>query len=485
MAVARYWRLVGLEAHAGGDLELSELHLYDGAGRADVPGMLSASAAPIAGAVSDLSDGNSATLCRFAVGDVAAGGFKLEWDLGAGNEKDCAGVRIGASTDPNLFLARCFLQSSTDGYAWNTTASWDRFAWPGAGTMTVAPQVGDSSYNNVTLLMHCDSATDSSATPKTITASGGAAFTGAGLFGAGLRIAGAGVVLVDHHADLSLGSSDFTVEIAYYPTSVSAVAILLNKANGTNTPYPLQLYHTAGGGLIARSYNASGLQDWQISAGTLVANQWNYIAVERSGSTIRLYLGGAVVGTTTFSGTAADNSNAVSIGAYSTAAYPINGVLDEIRVTKGVARYMGAYSPQASPFPNTTGGGGVVLVAPPVRTPVHVSTTGASAPVPSPDMRTFGPLVGRDVEFGGRASITGTVGIKGTGGAPDTMTKSRVRLLRQRDGLLAREVWSDPVTGAFAFHGLDPAQQFIALAEDNAGVFAPVAADRRTPEVPA
>lgn len=113
--------------------------------------------------------------------------------------------------------------------------------------------------------------------------------------------------------------------------------------------------------------------------------------------------------------------------------------------------------------------------------------TVASAAVPGP-ARTVAldaPQRVRDLEFGGTASITGAVGIKGTGGAPDTMTRSRVRLLRQRDGLLAREVWSTPVTGAFAFHGLDPAQQFIALAEDQDGVFAPVAADRRTPEVPA
>ena len=90
----------------------------------------------------------------------------------------------------------------------------------------------------------------------------------------------------------------------------------------------------------------------------------------------------------------------------------------------------------------------------------------------------------RDMEFGGRASIVGDVGIKGAGGAPDTMVKSRVRLLRQRDGLLARETWSNPATGAFAFDGLDESQQFIALAEDSSGVYAPVAADRRVPGVP-
>ena len=53
------------------------------------------------------------------------------------------------------------------------------------------------------------------------------------------------------------------------------------------------------------------------------------------------------------------------------------------------------------------------------------------------------------------------------------------------DGLLARETWSNPHTGAFAFDGLDERQQFIALAEDGSGVYAPVAADRRVPGGPA
>ena len=40
MAAARYWRLVGIETYAGGDLELSELHLYGASGRLDAAATL-------------------------------------------------------------------------------------------------------------------------------------------------------------------------------------------------------------------------------------------------------------------------------------------------------------------------------------------------------------------------------------------------------------------------------------------------------------
>jgi hypothetical protein len=85
----------------------------------------------------------------------------------------------------------------------------------------------------------------------------------------------------------------------------------------------------------------------------------------------------------------------------------------------------------------------------------------------------------RDMEFGGSGTIYGTTKIKGT---PNTPTKARVRLLRDRDGLLARETWSDPATGAYSFTGIDTAQQFTVLAQDLNGAFRPVAASQLTPE---
>ena len=89
-------------------------------------------------------------------------------------------------------------------------------------------------------------------------------------------------------------------------------------------------------------------------------------------------------------------------------------------------------------------------------------------------------LNARDAEVGGLGTLYGTTKIKGT---PNLPTKARVVLLHQRSKLPVRETWSDPVTGAFAFTGIDTNQQFLTLAEDAAGNFRPVAANRLTPEV--
>ena len=81
--------------------------------------------------------------------------------------------------------------------------------------------------------------------------------------------------------------------------------------------------------------------------------------------------------------------------------------------------------------------------------------------------------------------IWGTTKIKGAAGTPDAPAKSRVVLLHQRSKLPVREVWSDPITGAFVFEGIDTTQQFLTLAEDAAGNFRPVAASQLVAEVQA
>ena len=79
---------------------------------------------------------------------------------------------------------------------------------------------------------------------------------------------------------------------------------------------------------------------------------------------------------------------------------------------------------------------------------------------------------------GGQGIITGTVKIKGT---PDYAVSRRVRLYRDRDGMLVGETWSDPTTGTYTFDGLDRLQRYTVLALDHTGNFRAVPADNLTP----
>jgi len=72
-------------------------------------------------------------------------------------------------------------------------------------------------------------------------------------------------------------------------------------------------------------------------------NEWTHIAVVRNGSTVTIYSNGTSVGSTTFSGSIASPSTPLMIGgilagqSWDTTKY-FTGYIDDVRITKGVAR---------------------------------------------------------------------------------------------------------------------------------------------------
>jgi hypothetical protein len=90
------------------------------------------------------------------------------------------------------------------------------------------------------------------------------------------------------------------------------------------------------------------------STNNVTTGQWYYFALTRSGTTARLFLNGNL-----------EASGTSSVNFYETAqalgrVYPtstgttqyLNGYLDDVRVTKGVARYTTNFTPPGGPFPN-------------------------------------------------------------------------------------------------------------------------------------
>jgi hypothetical protein len=83
-------------------------------------------------------------------------------------------------------------------------------------------------------------------------------------------------------------------------------------------------------------------------------NTWYHIALVRSGSTNTLYVDGTSVGTYTFSSSLTDNS--LTVGSVvnfrdTTSTYHFNGYMDDLRITKGYARYTTTFTPPTAAFP--------------------------------------------------------------------------------------------------------------------------------------
>lgn len=485
MAAARYWRVIGIDVDGGADLELSALWLYDSSVRVDGSATLSCSHAPISGALTALQDADAGTSCRFSGAVVKSGGFWLRWDFGVGVTPSVVLPRPGAASEARNFAVGMTLQFF-DGSRWSSQDTFARIPWPGGGQMAAFDSLGGEPYfSDVWALLRMDGASgasasavaDASSTPKNFTAYGSPVYSSAARHSEGTSVRFDGASYLESVESFS-APGEFSVELwanyasfanygALFSIGDSKVAGGLElQANTLTSPAGLLIY--ANGSLVLST-----------SAGILNAGTGYAVQVSRDASgVLRIFVGGVVRAslsiTTAFSGR-------VVIGAerYGSVDNKAYAYIDEVRITGGRSRNTSDYVPTAAAFPGGSGAS-LVLEAASGRGSTSRALIAAAQSVPAHSIERMRASIARDIEHGGPGTIYGTTKTKGT---PNQPTHARVVLLHQRSKLPVRETWSDPVTGNFAFTGIDTTQQFLTLAEDAAGNFRPVAANRLAPEV--
>jgi len=222
-------------------------------------------------------------------------------------------------------------------------------------------------FANVSLLLRMDGSngsttfTDSSPYALTVTASGNAQISTAQsrFGGASAAFDGIGDYLtVSNNNSLKLGSGNFTIEYWFYPTNLSGIKQHLNtdvtpSGNATQASYAIITNGTA-----VLYYLSSSGTGWNIatgvSVGTATLNAWQHVALVRNGNTITPYLNGVAGTTTTTSASLFNFSSALMIGwhAGGSTAQQYSGYIDELCITKGVARYTANFTPPTAPFPD-------------------------------------------------------------------------------------------------------------------------------------
>jgi hypothetical protein len=155
---------------------------------------------------------------------------------------------------------------------------------------------------------------------------------------------------VAHAAEMLPGSEDFTVEAMVMFGNTGSLNFPLIKASSTgHNPY--SFIRTDANKIRAQFSSNVPAQYTLTGTTTIVSGQWYHICLERSGSAMTLYLDGAAEASTTFSGTLFGDINPVWIGAVSNGIYPFTGHIQFVRLTVGVARYGGAFTPPTYPLP--------------------------------------------------------------------------------------------------------------------------------------
>jgi hypothetical protein len=234
---------------------------------------------------------------------------------------------------------------------------------------SATPALTDPYWANVTLLAHGNSnGSDSSTKSNTLTATatnatidtsvykfGGGSFKNTG--NSGNTPAYYWYNTSPSSNSFNFGTSAFTIEFFCIVSSTpraSEGAIISSEDRSSNVGFYISARGIGlGNGNSGSSwiYDASG---WRT---TLIDGNWHYVVMQRDGSgNWRVYLDGSLFASGSGS-TDNINTNQIFVGlGYSNGEYGMNGYVDELRVTYGVARYPTAITAELA---GTTVSGGV------------------------------------------------------------------------------------------------------------------------------
>jgi hypothetical protein len=241
----------------------------------------------------------------------------------------------------------------------------DNFTPPTAAFPDSGPVVTDPYFANVALLLHGDGIeasttfTDSSSVPKTMSVQGGTSLvTGVRQVGtASMYYGGNGYAVASLAASLNFGTNDFTAEAWLRPNNVTSTQVLFGDIlwqTGYQGGWSLDIVSN-GVLMVTWGGNTGAWFTTSSPAGVIAAGKWQHVATTRAAGVWRVFVNGVKVlefaNTSNYSGSrnwrvGAKLGDGVNYQNYS-------GFMDDHRVTNGVARYTGNFTPSIAAFPNS------------------------------------------------------------------------------------------------------------------------------------
>ena len=422
MAAHRYWRAAALEAYGAGDLELSEFHLLSAGTRVDASATLTANTVPdVSGVLANLKDDVLTTAARWSANAVKS--LVLSWDFG-GTPADITDIRLAGDSNSRFPLIVA-MQWSDNGSTWAVHDTFSGIKWPGAQTKTISKSVLKGRYFRIY-----------------ITANNGDAYTS--MQEIELRALASG-------PDLTSPSTPSN-QSSFFPNDYNTAAKLVDN---DLSDYAKSTWVTATGAVLPQWVSF----DFGVSTTLLELAIWpqNLTAIlARAPKDFQIQVSeDGVLWTTAVSFT---NITGWVAGTAKTFALVSTLTLIETNIVRGRSA------------------------------PLDVSVLGLG-PVISYGTTANVPLLHLGVETGSVKDTTSGVLGQGIGrvrgtvketGMPNSPVFRRVRLIRERDGMLMREVWSDKVTGAYDFTYIDELQTWTVVSYDHLHNYRAVVADNLT-----
>lgn len=218
----------------------------------------------------------------------------------------------------------------------------------------------DPYFSNVSLLLHMDSISGSTLVDSSKYATNGTLITSNGaLISTADKKFGASSLRYPYQdgwyatwagSQFSVTTSEaFTIEFWWKHIS--------NSYNSTLSPAIFIWRNAFGDSMVIFAHYASGNQyNLRVyttdNYGTITLNQWNHIAFVLNAGNYALYINGVLAKSGAFSANTASGTFVLGNNNSSTPNYTADGYIDELRITKGIARYTANFTPPTEPFPD-------------------------------------------------------------------------------------------------------------------------------------
>lgn len=215
----------------------------------------------------------------------------------------------------------------------------------------------DEHWSKVSLLLHFDGSSIDASKFSSFTSIGDISYT-QGRFDNAMRFLPASSSAINGllgnetgNQNLSLGMGDFTVELFVKPNSTY-----------TQTDQVLiSLFNTSGfagwqvllSGLKPAVYKYDGGGSTFLTSNVVLSTStWHHLAFCRLNGVSSLYVDGVLTSSANDPSNYLATDVKISIGyqEYGGSRYPFSGVIDELRITKGMTRYNGNFTPPNNPF---------------------------------------------------------------------------------------------------------------------------------------
>ncbi len=221
------------------------------------------------------------------------------------------------------------------------------------------PPATDPYFSSVELLLHFNGANGSTSFPDSSSRARSVSRSGDTVISTAQSVFGGASANFDNGGDYlavaassawSFQTGDLTVECWIRPSG-SAIDFVIDNRDSGGTGWAMYISST---NTLVLQGTAGSPNFLESAASAITRGSWQHIAWTRASGVNRIFVAGVQVATNSTTTCGNSSGIALNIGRRQNANdLFFEGYIDDLRVTKGVARYTGSFTPPAAQFPDS------------------------------------------------------------------------------------------------------------------------------------